>query len=226
MNDSRFTPAVAPIGAARRGPAALLGGSQKRNDKLAEWLAKCPKMDTASFMKACFGKGGLPAAPWANEDHPITTQEVVSILCALGRFEPEGTRRPTACDPVFIYDKTVEVAPATIDAEGKITPSINKLVRFCAPSDRSLVVDELRAFPANLTAAEFGEVFVKTMQVMGFSEGFCPPGEPGDGDGLGTFQMVEHLVLCPGAGFDLHARNPDPFSPALFHIFARAWTTC
>lgn len=210
-------------------PPASMGAPQKiveRNDKLAEWLAECPRMDVGSFMRACFGKGALPAAPWAAQDRPVTIQDIISILCALGRFEPEGITRPTACDLVMIYNKTVEVPPATIDADGKLVPGIEKLVRFCAPSHRSLVVRNLRAFPANLTAAEFGEVFSKTQQVMGFSEGFCPAGEPGDGDDLGTFQMAEHVVLCPEAGFDLHARNNDDTSPALFHVFAESWSTC
>ena len=198
----------------------------RRDDKLAEWLSACPRMDTASFMKACFGKGALPAAPWASQDRPVTIQDIISILCALGRFEPVGITRPTACDLVMIFDKTVAVEPATIKENGKIEPAIGKLIRFCAPSHRSLVVHKLRALPANLTAAESGEVFSKTQQVMGFSEGFCPAGEAGDGDDIGTFQNVEHVVLCPEAGFDLHARNHDPFSPALFHVFAESWTTC
>ena len=206
-------------------PTTLAGNSQ-RDDKLSEWLALCPKMDVGSFMRACMGKGSLPAAPWARQDQPLSIQNVVSVLCALGYFEPAGLTRPTGCDLRMIYDKTVEVPPATLDANGKVVPSEAKLVRFCAPSHRSLVVDKLRALPANLTATESGEVFSKTQQVMGFSEGFCPAGEPGDGDDLGTFQMAEHVVLCPEAGFDLHARNHDPFSPALFHVFAESWATC
>ncbi len=212
-------------GATKGTPHPVLGTVGRRNDQLAEWLATCPKMDTASFMRACFGKGSLPAAPWAKQDHLFTLRDFVQILCVLGKFEPRGISEPTACDIVTIFDKTVEVPPATV-VDGKVVPSFEKLIRFCAPSHRSLVVSELRAFPANLTATESGEVFSKTQQVMGFSEGFCPAGEAGDGDDIGTFQMAEHIVLCPGAGFDLHARNHDQFSPALFHVFARSWATC
>ncbi len=213
-------------GATKGAPSPVLGTKGRRNDLLADWLATCPKMDATSFMRACFGKGALPAAPWATQDHPLTLRDIVQILCVLGKFEPRGISKPTACDIVTIFDKTVEVPPATIDGNGKIVPSFEKLIRFCAPSHRSLVVDQLRALPANLTATENGEVFSKTQQVMGFSEAFCPAGEAGDGDGLGTFQMAEHVVLCPEAGFDLHARNHDPFSPALFHVFAKSWATC
>ncbi len=206
--------------------ASRLGRGRQPEDKLAEWLSTCPRMDTASFLRACFGKGSLPAAPWAQQDHPLTFRDLVQLLCTLGRFEPRGLTHPTACDIVSIFNKTVEVPPATLDAAGKIVPSVAKLIRFCAPSHRSLVVSEIRATPANLTAAESGAVFSKTQQVMGFSEGFCPAGEPGDGDDIGTFQTPEHIILCPEAGFDLHARNFDDTSPALFNIFAKSWTTC
>jgi hypothetical protein len=209
----------------RLGAQALLGAPQD-NGKLEEWLAQCPRMDLASFVRSCMGKGSLPAAPWAQNNGPVTAQELVSILCTLGAFEPLGATRPGACDVVTPYDKMVEVPPATFDAVGKIVPSMAKLVRFCAPQGKSLVISKLRGLPANLTAATSGEVFSKVMQVMGFSEGFCPPGEPGDGDDLGTFQNIEHVVLCPGSGFDLHARNHDPFSPALFHVSAESWATC
>ncbi len=218
--------ALGQQGATKGAPHPGLGSKGRRDDQLAEWLATCPRMDTTSFMRACFGKGSLPAAPWAKQDHLLTIQDLVQILCVLGHFEPKGLTEPTACDIVTIFDKTVEVPPAAIDGDGKITPSFEKLIRFCAPSHRSLVVHELRATPANLTATQSGEVFSKTQQVMGFSEAFCPAGEAGDGDDIGTFQAAEHIVLCPEAGFDLHARNHDPFSPALFHVFARIWATC
>jgi hypothetical protein len=229
LRQSNFTPAVpgTPIGPRKLGgPASLLGGASQDNGKLEEWLAQCPRMDLASFVRSCMGKGALPAAPWAQDGGPVTAQELVSILCALGAFEPLGATRPGACDLVTPYDKIVEVPPASIDMNGKITPSTEKLVRFCAPQDKSLVIHKLRGTPANLTAATSGQVFSKVMQVMGFSEGFCPPGEPGDGNDLGTFQNIEHVVLCPGSGFDLHARNSDPYSPALFHVSGESWATC
>lgn len=203
-----------------------LGNGASRDDKLADWLASCPKMDMTSFVKACFGKGSLPAFPWAKADHPITTQDIVSLLCALGLFEPAAATRPGACDVVTIFDKIVEVPAATIDGNGEVVPAFKELVKFCAPSDKSQVIDVARVTPANLTASESGEAYSKVMQVMGFSENFCPPGEPSNGEQIGTFQTVEHIILCPESGFDLHGRNHDPFSPALFHVFVRAWGAC
>lgn len=191
-------------------------------------VAACPRLTVADFVKFCFGhkKHLWPAAPWAQMDTPVTLQDIVSLLCGLGAFEPLGATRPGACDPRMVFDKTVEVEPATIDAAGKIIPSTAKLVVFCAPAHRSLVVDHLRGLPANLTASENGEVFFKQNQVFGFSDGWCPPGEPNDGDSNGTYNNVEHIVLCPKGGFGLYARNFDPFSPALFHISAEVWSTC
>ncbi len=197
----------------------------RRSDKLAEWVAKCPKITLESYLKACFGRGPLPAAPWAQGDQPITTQDVVSILCALGWFEPAAADRPGACDVVTIFDKTVEVPAATI-VDGEVVPAEKKLVSFCAPLDKAQVVKIARVTPANLTASDSGEAFYKALQVMGFSEGFCPPGEPASGDKEGTFNTIENILLCPGSTFDISARNFDPFSPALFHAFIRAWGTC
>lgn len=221
MQDNPFSKVAAG------GPKLGNGAAARRNDKLAEWLATCPKMDMTSFVRACFGKGALPAAPWAESDKPITTRDVVSILCSLGLFEPAAASRPGACDIVTIYDRIVEVPAATIDATtGKVIPAIKELVKFCAPADKSQVVKVARVTPANLTASQSGEAFSKVMQVMGFSENFCPPGEPSSGTNIGAFQTVEHIILCPKAGFDLHARNHDPFSPAQFHIFVEAWGAC
>lgn len=225
--DSRFNPAVSatPLrGGQKKGFEARLGGPS--NDKLTEWLASCPQMSLASYMRACMGKGGFPAAPWAQEDRPTTVRDIVSILCALGVFEPAAAERPGACDVVSVFQKGIELPPATIAPDGKIIPSEGKLATFCAPADKSLVIHRLRALPSNLTASESGEVFSKIMQVMGFSEGFCPPGEPAAGSDLGTFQNVEHIVLCPGSSYDIHARNYSPYSPALFHVHAEAWATC
>lgn len=194
---------------------------------VAAWVAACPRLSLADYVQSCFGKKNkaLPAAPYAQNDEPISAKDLVSILCTIGLFEPRGATEPRACDIVTLFDKTVEVPPAEI-VDGKVKPSDKKLIKICAPQHRSLVVSELRGLPANLTASESGQVFSRAMQVHGFSEAFCPAGEAGDGNEIGTFANVEHVVLCPGAGFDLFGRNFDPFSPALFHISAKMWGTC
>lgn len=157
------------------------------------------------------------------------TQILKDLICfasAIGALEPLQAIRPSAIQLVTVFDKTVEVPVATLDAAGKVVPSEEKLIQICAPMSQALVVDRLRALPANLTATQNGDIVFKRLAVMGFSEGFCPPGEPADGDDLGTFQNVEHVILRPEAGFDVHARNFDLFSTALFHIHARMWAAC
>lgn len=182
----------------------------------------CP-MPLGEFLKLCRSGQCLP-------DQLATQVESIGDFAALiakfGYLDPLSAIRPGACEMVIKFDKTVEVPPATIDAGGKVIPSQAKLIKICASMHQSLVVEELQAQPSNLTATESGEVIFPRNNVFGFSEAFCLPYEPGDGNGLGTFSNVEHIVLCPGAGFDVYARNHSPFSPALFNIHFRGWATC
>lgn len=199
-------------------------------DAFTQWALSCPKIPLQDYVQACFGRGNIAQllAPWASKTGPISAQEFVSLLCALGAFEPLGATRPGACDIVTSFDDVVEVPPATFNAEGDVVPSTKVLIKICAPAHRSLVVNYIEGIAANLTAWESGELFSKSMQVPGFSEMFCPPGEPGPGSSSdeGVFSQVRRIVLCPGAGFDLSARNHSPYSPALFHVKATMWSTC
>ncbi len=149
-----------------------------------------------------------------------------SLLNAIGAMEPLSYTRPGATEPKQIYDKTITVPPATIDSNGKVTPSDGALIKICAPEGKVLVVDKLRLLPVDLTAVEWGTVVYKRLAVMGFSEGFCKAGEPGDGDDEGTFQNVEHLILPGKSGFDLYGRNSNPYSPASFWVHAEMWESC
>lgn len=197
---------------------------------MSVWATTCPKLSLAEYIKSCFGhvKYKNIASAWENLDRPLTTKDVIAILCGIGALEPLGATRPGACDIVTQFDKTIELPPATIGSDGKVIPSTAVLIRICAPSHRSLVVHELLVLPSNLTAEMSGEIFSKSMSVMGFSEAFCPPGEPGPGQStnIGVFYNIRRIVLCPGAGFDVSAKNHDPFSPALFHVKAIMWSTC
>lgn len=194
-----------------------------------DWASTCAKIPVAAYCAWCHGNSKRsPTIPWSLKTDPVSIQDIVSVLCALGKFEPEGAHRPGICDIVTSFDDMVEIPPATIGADGEVVPSQKVLIRICAPQHRSLIVDFLEGIAANLTAWESGEVFSKAMQVPGFSEMFCPPGEPGPGSpsDLGVFSNIRRIVLGPGAGFDLSARNWDPTSPALFHVKAVMWSTC
>lgn len=175
-----------------------------------------------------------------HNNRPILLDSIVSgannaspflkdILCAMsvvGALEPLTATRPAAADIVTVFDKTVDVPHATLGEDGvTVVPTERVLIRICA-GQQSLVIERLRALAANLTAATSGSLKYKRVAVSGFSEGFCPPGEPGVGEDEGTFQNIEHLVLCPEAGFDVYGVNSDLFSNALFSIHARMWSTC
>ena len=200
------------------------------------WATACAKIPVAVYCAWCHGRSKQsPTLPWALKTDPVSIGDVVSLLCALGLFEPAGAHRPGICDIVTSFDDMVEVPPAEINPtpepnnpDDEIIPSTKVLIKLCAPQHRSLVVDFLEGIAANLTAWESGEVFSKSLQLPGFSESFCPPGEPGPGSpsDQGVFSQVRRIVLAPGAGFDLSARNHDPFSPALFHVKAVVWSTC
>lgn len=196
---------------------------------IKEWATTCAKISVANYAAYCFGRSKKsPTIPWALKTEGTTPQDLVSILCALGNFEPAGAHRPGICDIVTSFDDVVELPPAGFDVDGNVVPSTRVLIKICAPAHRSLIVDFLEGIATNQTAWESGEVFSKSMQVAGFSEMFCPPGEPGPGSptDLGVYSNVRRIVLCPGAGFDLSARNHDPYSPAGFHVKAVMWSTC
>lgn len=213
-----------------------MADQQKVQEGITAWATACAKIPVAAYCAYCFGKSkNSPTVPWSLKTDPVSIQDIVSVLCALGLFEPAGAHRPGICDIVTSFDDMVEVPPATINPNPEpnnpddlIIPSTKVLIRICAPQHRSLIVDFLEGIAANLTAWESGEVFSKALQVSGFSEAFCPPGEPGPGSPTdqGVFSQVRRIVLGPGAGFDLSARNFDPTSPALFHVKAVVWSTC
>lgn len=153
--------------------------------------------------------------------------DLFDIANSIGALEPLAFLRPSAGDIVEVYDKSVTVDPATFAPDGvTVIPTDRKLIEICCPDEKILVVKTLRGAAADLTASEFGEILMKRMAVMGFSEGFCPAGEPGDGDDFGTIQNIEHVILVPKAGFDVTARNHSPYGPATFSIHAEMWTTC
>lgn len=188
----------------------------------------CSQVTVADYLQACKCKGGAPTSfQYLGQGEPSGfLKDLVCLASALGALEPLAAMRPGACDLVTVFDKWVTIPPAHLNALGQIVPGEAKLIQICAPMGQALVVDKLRALPANLTSMTSGDIVFKRLAVFGFSEGFCPPGEPADGDDLGTYQNIEHVLLSPESGFDVHGRNFDLFSPGLIHIHARMWATC
>jgi hypothetical protein len=187
----------------------------------------CQKLSAVEFVRAaCEGKipGGLVHLFKSLETD--LGRDLFCLANAIGALEPLSFTRPGAGELVQVYDKTIVVAAATLNADGTVKPRDGKLIQMCAPDGKVLVVKTLRAAPVDLTATLFGNIAMKRLAVMGFSEGFCPAGEPADGDDLGTFQNIEHVLLPPKAGFDVYARNNSVFGPATFSIHAEMWETC
>lgn len=189
---------------------------------------QCDKLSAVAFFRAVCGGDVPPQLIKLSES--LGTQIGTDLFClanAIGAMEPLGFTRPGAGEIKQIFDKTITVPPATFEADGvTVKPTDGKLIKICAPEGKILVVDKLRGLPVNLTAVEGGTIVMKRMAVMGFSEGFCPAGEPADGDDLGTFQNMEHVLLPPGGGFDLYGRNFNPYSPAMFSVHGEMWATC
>lgn len=159
-------------------------------------------------------------------------RDLFCIANAIGALEPLSFTRPGAGELVQVYDKMVTVPPATFgpptpeSPDGPIVPSEKKLISICAPEGKALVIKTLRGKGEDLTALQSGTLIFKRLAVVGFSEGFCPAGEPGEGDGIGTFQNIEHIILPAKAGFDVYAQNWNPYSPATFSLHGEMWETC
>lgn len=188
---------------------------------------QCEKLSAEAFFRAiCNGaaSGGLDRILKSLETS--LGSDLFCIAHAIGALEPLSFTRPGAGEIVQVFDKTIIIPAATLDAAGNVVPRDGKLIRMCAPDGKALVVKTLRALPVDLTAVLFGNIVMKRLAVMGFSEGFCPAGEPADGDDLGTFQNIEHVILPSKAGFDVYARNNSPYGPATFSIHAEMWETC
>lgn len=186
----------------------------------------CPPLSLGTFVRERHHGKTLLLQDFVQGQVSPLLKDFFCAMAAVGALEPLSATRPSATDVVSVFDRTVEIPPATLNADGvTVTPGAALLVQVCA-GQNALVVEKLRALPANLTAVENGSVEMRRMAVMGFSEDWCPPGEPGAGQDNGVFQNVEHLVLCPEAGFDVWGINFDLFSKALISIHARMWSTC
>lgn len=150
------------------------------------------------------------------------------LLCALdiiGALEPLSATRPGACDPAAVVDKDIFVKPATLNPDGSITPSEERVTAFCAPMNRALVIQESRVTAANLTAETqpHTQPLYKRVNIGTFGE-WCLPFEPIDE--AGQFVNIEHVVIPPKAGFSIYVQNFDPTSVAHYHFHARMWASC
>jgi hypothetical protein len=180
-------------------------------------------MSLVEYIKYCC-TGEFPASVATVRRKSAFLDDIVCLADLLGALEPLCASRPGVCDVRAVVDRDIAVGPATLNANGSVTPSEARATSICAPMNRALVVEVLRVTPANLTAADSGQAEFKRVNLGTFGENWCLAFEPQDTPG--QFANVEHIVTPPGAGFTLHAKNFDPFSEAVFHLHAEMWACC
>lgn len=187
----------------------------------------CEKFSAVQFIRdACNQEVSKALTKLFAELQSNVGQDLFCVLNGIGALEPLSFTRPGAGEIVQVYDKAITVPAATILPDGRIQPSDGRLISICAPEGKALVIKILRATAGDLTASEHGEIVLKRLAVIGFSEGLCKAGEPGDGDEDGTFSNIEHIILPPKAGFDVYGRNKWPYGSATFQIHGEMWETC
>lgn len=187
----------------------------------------CEKMSLADYAKFCC-TGILPLNVSKALSQSAQDPYLRAILCAaemVGALEPLSATRPGVCDPVIFFERNVVLPAATLNDDGSVTPSEARLVSFCAPTNRALVIAESRLTSANETAENqpVPMPLYKRVNLGTFGE-WCLPFEP---DTLpGSFVNVEHVIVPSGAGFSLYVQNHNPNSEAIYNYKARFWASC
>jgi hypothetical protein len=179
-------------------------------------------MSLADYIIYCC-TGQLPNSILSVKNKSQFLSDLVCMAELLGVLEPACATRPGVCDPVVVVDRDITLPVATINEAGQTVPSEALAIPICAPMNRALVIKTLRLLPADLTAAEFGEVEFKKVNLGGFGE-WCLAFEPQGGPGL--FVNVEHIITPPAGGFSLHAKNHSTANQATFHLHAEMWACC
>lgn len=195
-----------------QGPPRFQPGCAVPEISLVEWILYC-----------CTGK--LPAAVCEALARGGFLADLVRFNALVGTLQPKCAERPGVCDPVLVVDKQVHVPPATLEDDGSVTPSEVRLISYCAPINRALVVAESRVTAANLTGASQPSTMpvYKRVNLATFGE-WCLPFEPADM--AGQFANVENVIVPPGAGYSVYVQNLDPTSEAAFHLHSRMWACC
>jgi hypothetical protein len=171
----------------------------------------------------CTGK--LPASVEALRQQSPFAQDLVDLVQLLGWLIPAGTIRPGPCDPEIKVTRSIEVAAATLNADGTITPSEERMISICAPMNKALMVAELEVTPDNQAAENqpFTQPVYKRVNIAGFGE-WCLPFEPLEA--IGQFVSVQNILVPPKAGFSVFVQNYNPTNPALYRLKGRMWASC
>lgn len=181
-------------------------------------------MSLADYARFCC-TGRLPPQVEQLKKKSEVHKAFIEVLELIGKLEPDCVFEPSGCDPEIRVTRSVEVAAATLNADGTITPSEERLISVCAPMNKALMVKELEVLPENDTAEEqpVTQPIYKRVNIAGFGE-WCLPFEPLNQAGL--FVSVQNILVPPEAGFSVYVQNYDTVSPALYKLRSRLWACC
>lgn len=187
----------------------------------------CSPISLADYARICCS-GKLPKNAAVALEYAKQNPQLYAILCAMemvGGLQPLSATRPGVCDPAIHYTRTIILPAATIDDAGNVTPSEARVMSFCAPTNRALVVEKSRVSPGNLTARTqpITMPIYKRVNLGTFGE-WCLAFEPGTLEG--SFSNVEHIIVPPGGGYSIYVQNWNPNSEAIYEYEARMWAAC
>ncbi len=184
-----------------------------------------PEIPLVQWIHYCC-TGELPPAVCAALAHGGFLADLVRFNALIGNLQPLCAVRPGVCDPVAVVDKQIVVPPATLNADGSVTPSEVRAISYCAPLNRALVVAESRITSGNLTGASQPRTqpVFKRVNLGTFPDGWCLPFEPADMPG--QLSNVEGVVVPPKAGYSVYVQNFDATSEAVYHLHSRMWACC
>lgn len=179
---------------------------------LVDWLKYCCTGELPSVVCSALQKGGFLA-------------DLIRFHALVGTLEPRCAREPGVCDPSIVVDKEVTVPVATLNPDGTVMPSEVRVVSFCAPLNRALVVEESRVTAVNAAAAAqpFTQPVYKRFNLGTFGE-FCLSFEPGDMPG--QFVNTEHIIVPPAGGYSIFVQNFDIANVAIYRFHALMWACC
>lgn len=187
----------------------------------------CNPMSLADYVKYCC-TGQLPGHVKAALSQAAQDSVLRSILCALeitGHLEPAAATRPGVCDPSINFKRQITLPAATLNPDGSVTPSEARVISFCAPTNRALVIHKSRVSAGDDVAANqpVPMPVYKRVNLATFGE-WCLPFEP---DSLpGSFVNVEHIIVPSSAGYSVYVQNWNPNAEAVYDYEATFWASC
>jgi hypothetical protein len=183
-------------------------------------------MSLADYIKFCC-TGKLPDHVRTALSKAAQDPVLKALLCTaeiIGGLEPLAATRPGVCDPAIHHYRRITVPAATI-VNGVLIPGEERVISFCAPINRALVVEKSRVKPFNDVAAAqpVAQPLYKKVNLGTFGE-WCLPFEPLDA--AGSFNNIEHIIVPAGGGYSVYVQNHVTTGAAIYEYEARFWASC